>query len=142
MIKICKECGKEFEATNGRQQYCSREHYRPCPKCGTPVLIKYLSDPTPRCKSCRYTKSEAVEVTAAPTVHAEDVSVNYSADVRRYAGVPIGGWIPDHLYAINIDRYDALYHVTSYEDVSDKIAVDLYLPVSSMIQLNKYFQEV
>lgn len=57
MIKICKECGKEFEAKNARQAYCNRRHYRPCPVCGVPVFAKYLSDParscSNKCKSAR-----------------------------------------------------------------------------------------
>lgn len=49
ITKICKECGKPFEAENGHSKYCNRDHYRPCPGCGTPILIKYLSMPTPFC---------------------------------------------------------------------------------------------
>lgn len=52
MIKVCKECGEKFEATDGRQKYCSRQHYRPCPVCGTSVLIVHLSNPTPKCSEC------------------------------------------------------------------------------------------
>ena len=56
ITKICAECGKEFEASSNRVKYCSREHYRGCPNCGKPILIKYLSDPTPFC--CRSCSSE------------------------------------------------------------------------------------
>lgn len=32
-IRICKECGKEFECT-GTQAYCNNNHYRTCEVCG------------------------------------------------------------------------------------------------------------
>lgn len=34
MIKICQECGKEFEATNGMQKFCNATHFRTCVVCG------------------------------------------------------------------------------------------------------------
>lgn len=34
MVKICQECGLEFEATNGRQKFCDRLHFRNCVICG------------------------------------------------------------------------------------------------------------
>lgn len=54
-MRRCKECGKLFKP-KGREQYCSNEHYRPCPICGTPVLVKYLSDPPRRCANCKTAK--------------------------------------------------------------------------------------
>jgi len=52
MKKICKECGKEFEATDGRQKYCNRQHFRPCPVCGKLIEVIHLSNPTPKCSEC------------------------------------------------------------------------------------------
>lgn len=40
MIKICKECKKEFEARNNKMIYCDKEHYRICPICGKKFLVK------------------------------------------------------------------------------------------------------
>lgn len=34
MIKICQECGREFEAINGMQKFCKNKHYRKCVVCG------------------------------------------------------------------------------------------------------------
>ena len=67
MIKICKECGKEFEATNARQAYCSAKHYRPCPVCGELVYAKYLSDPARRCDKCKGAKSSKTKPLIAPS---------------------------------------------------------------------------
>lgn len=54
-FKKCKECGKLF-APKGRELYCSDIHYRPCPVCGTPVKVKYFSDPPRKCPECKYRK--------------------------------------------------------------------------------------
>ena len=51
-MRKCKECGKMFQP-KGREQYCSNDHYRPCPICGAEVLVKYLSDPPRKCDNCR-----------------------------------------------------------------------------------------
>lgn len=34
MIKICQECGKEFETKNGNSRFCNDKHYRECVICG------------------------------------------------------------------------------------------------------------
>lgn len=53
MIKICKECGLPFEATNGMQKYCTRPHFRMCVVCGKPFEVtRYhltASDPRTTC---------------------------------------------------------------------------------------------
>lgn len=49
MKKICKECGKEFEATSNRQVYCKGAHYRPCPVCGKLVAVTAFADPPRTC---------------------------------------------------------------------------------------------
>lgn len=37
--KICKLCGKEFEA-KGNQAYCNNKHYKNCAICGRSFEIK------------------------------------------------------------------------------------------------------
>lgn len=58
----CKECGNLFVPRSSRQQYCDADHFRPCPVCGAPVLVKRnaFNDP-PRCCSTQCT----VELTRA-----------------------------------------------------------------------------
>lgn len=34
MIKICQECGNEFETKNGNARFCNKDHYRECVICG------------------------------------------------------------------------------------------------------------
>lgn len=51
-MRACKECGKMF-MPKGREKYCSDVHYRPCPVCGTLVVVKYLSDPPAKCDNCK-----------------------------------------------------------------------------------------
>lgn len=77
--KLCKECGQPF-IPKGRESYCTRTHYRPCPVCGKPVEAKYLSDPARCCsKECqaiaRSNKKKSTEVAPAkPAVTTEATS--------------------------------------------------------------------
>lgn len=57
-MRKCKECGNLF-IPKGREQYCSAIHYRPCPICGTPTVVKYLSDPPRRCDNCARKRNTA-----------------------------------------------------------------------------------
>lgn len=51
--KICKWCGKEFETTSARQEYCG-DDYGPCPVCGKQVKIKDMPKGPQACsKDCR-----------------------------------------------------------------------------------------
>lgn len=34
MIKICQECGKEFETNSGTKKFCDDKHFRTCKVCG------------------------------------------------------------------------------------------------------------
>lgn len=42
--KICEICGKEFIPKSRAQKICEDVHTRPCPVCGSPVVIRYKSD--------------------------------------------------------------------------------------------------
>lgn len=47
--RICELCGKTFYATGNTARYCSDDHFRPCPVCGTPVKIINPYDPPHGC---------------------------------------------------------------------------------------------
>lgn len=54
LTKICKQCGKEFQTTATRRQYCYDAHYGPCPACGKLVKIKEMSIGPQACsEACR-----------------------------------------------------------------------------------------
>lgn len=58
MIKICPECGKEFETSNGNQKFCKRQHFRTCAICGAQfeVTSTHLTSKTAKTtcsKTCR-----------------------------------------------------------------------------------------
>lgn len=54
IIKKCKWCGKEFEASDPRQEYCKSTHYGKCPVCGRSVIIKdYAIGPQACSSECR-----------------------------------------------------------------------------------------
>ena len=52
MIKKCKICGKEFEAKNNSQMYCSPRHDMPCPVCGKIQKNRLNRQKDVQCKEC------------------------------------------------------------------------------------------
>ena len=111
MIKICKECGKEFEAIDGRQKYCDRQHYRPCPVCGKDVPVIHLSNPTPKCPECgkhriRHKKIDVVsETMSVPETQDNDSEPNFNFRASEYV---------TRTYVTGDDTQDALAHVRTY----------------------------
>lgn len=41
MIKICEECGKEFETNRKSSRWCNRTHVRECPVCGKEFTVSH-----------------------------------------------------------------------------------------------------
>lgn len=39
MLRICKECGKQFETSSSRRQFCYEDHFRVCKYCSKPYLV-------------------------------------------------------------------------------------------------------
>lgn len=77
--KLCKECRQPF-IPKGRESYCTRTHYRPCPVCGKAVEAKYLSDPARCCsKECqaiaRSNKKKVTDVTSVTTTKPAEKEV-------------------------------------------------------------------
>lgn len=152
-MKLCKECGLEFKP-KGRESYCTREHYRPCPVCQKPVLIKYLSDPTPCCsKECTKAKrsSKMAPKSAAATMNFMSTSdssatgeyslANFKqGSQRRFAGRNTSlGFIPGHVYTIEINKeYEyGNYIVNATYDHTEDRSCDLTTVCSSMLNLMK-----
>lgn len=53
MKRICKLCGKEFEATHNAQKFCKGSHYRKCKVCGKEFILKSPDDNKTCCsKEC------------------------------------------------------------------------------------------
>lgn len=166
--KKCKECGKIFLAKSARQVYCSGDHYRPCPVCGEPVLIKYLSDPTPKCEKCKKNRSSAPKeepVTSSVLAKVEqkaseepkkaelkEAAVKQSAKKSVaftnagnwiYVGNPYkNGFIPGHEYEIRIAKAEYVYEVSSYRDVTDDKPVDIMIPFSSKVSIDRNFSKM
>lgn len=51
--RICKECGKEFETTSSRRQFCYEPHYRTCVSCGKQFRVKNNSTTKTCSEECR-----------------------------------------------------------------------------------------
>lgn len=95
--KICKECGQPFYTQYSRKSYCDRDHYRPCPVCQKPVLVKptAFNDP-PRCcsKECmvKLTKQRnlAKYGTEDPGNSASALEKRKQTNLDRYGCVDAG----------------------------------------------------
>jgi len=138
--KTCKECGKLFHPRNPKQRYCDDIHYRPCPTCGKPVEIKYLTDPTPRCAECRKNgvklgkKSPLMQPSTAPA--AEDSEYGLPTDYveRTYTGKDGAcGFVKGHKYLVKVKPnkpygflVEAIKDLTIDDDVED-----VGLPIAS-----------
>lgn len=56
MIRTCRECGKQFETTSSRRQFCYDDHFRTCKVCGESYYVpnEKLSSNTSCCsEACR-----------------------------------------------------------------------------------------
>lgn len=146
-MKKCKECGKLFTPKNPRSQYCDDKHYRPCPVCGRPVEIKYLSDPTPRCMECRQTGRKVsiakpiVNITDTPDSLGE-LPVEYVE--RKYVGKSNFHFISGHTYLVKVKSnapygfiVKALRDTTENDDVEDT-----EMPIASSNSFYYFFKEV
>ena len=150
MTKICKECGKEFEAIDGRQKYCDRQHYRPCPICGKDVPILHLSNPTPKCSECakhriRHKRIDVVSETKPVTETRKDSSefnFNYHASeyvIRTYVGTSTCGFISGHTYTVGLIKNDCTYIVHAIEDHTNKDEVNLRLRITNELSWKHFF---
>lgn len=144
-INICKECGKQFEASSARVQYCPDIHYRPCPICGKPVVAKYLSDPARRCDECKNKGKMApvarVEILNPAVTEIREESAEVSASSGyTYAGPEILGFKTGHSYLLDI-QWDSLsaYKVIAKFDFTEDAEVDLMILLSSKASLKQYF---
>lgn len=140
--KLCKECGLPF-TPKGREGYCTREHYRPCPVCQKPVFIKYLSDPTPCCsKECTKAKRSGSKKMLPPST-AVTVEHTFSdfqqGEQRRYIGRDgVMGLKHGHVYTIEIDKEPIYgnYNITATYDHTDDKTCDCSITCCSMLNIN------
>lgn len=52
MIKICEECGKEFDTRQPGQRFCNDDHYRKCVVCGSDFLCKVKDSNARKVTTC------------------------------------------------------------------------------------------
>lgn len=145
--KLCKECGLPF-TPKGRESYCTRDHYRPCPVCNTQVFIKYLSDPTPCCsKECTKIKRSGTKKMVAPskvnlfsgTSNSSDLSTFTSGEKRKYVGRDgVMGLKNGHIYSIEISKEPIYgnYNITATYDFTEDKTCDSTITCCSMLNIN------
>lgn len=165
-MRKCKECGKLF-VPKGREQYCSAIHYRPCPVCGKLVEAKYLSDPARCCsKECqaalraaskKHVNAATKPVTAVVTTDVDESKMSASEAVAKYADYlsdslddpreyqgpdNLLGFKAGHKYLIDISKKpNCAYEISAYKDCTTSEVVDLFITLSSMIAINRYFMK-
>lgn len=172
MKKICKECGKEFEATNGRQKYCTGPHFRPCPMCGKQVEVKYLSDDTPKCADCRKHRTIDAEITVKrpaddiKEIPVEFVTLEHEHDksfwavgdlaydtpvydydsatyvTRKYVGRSTCGFITNHIYTVALLDNPPGKMVHAKEDQTSGEDLNIGLAISNENSWNHFFKVV
>lgn len=107
MIKICQECGKEFEATNGMQKFCKRQHYRKCKVCGSqfPIDNYHLT-----AKDAKQTCSKKCSV-----------QLRKQTNLDKYGGIApaCSKEVRDKMEATNLDRY-GVEHAAQAQVFKDK----------------------
>lgn len=81
-LRKCMECGELFVARTLKTQFCSKEHYRPCPVCGKLVLAKYLADP-PRCCSQKCSRELAKKTNIEKYGVADSGNSNQAKEKRK-----------------------------------------------------------
>lgn len=163
--KQCAECGEWFEATNGRQKYCTKMHYRPCPGCGKMIEVKWPSYPTPFCSrqcSSNFRKgnrpasvvtNDAEEPSATmPTItmakeserlNVEDMLENKTVILAEYTGPKTCGWIPGHNYLVTLTRNtEHTYMMRSEKDCTENADINIGIALSSTISINQSFKRV
>lgn len=162
-MRRCKECGRLFQP-KGREQYCSNTHYRPCPVCGELVEVKYLSDPPRRCANCKTIKSmqpkSAVNTpevgVAVNTAEVEKVDpqlqevqstkdIPLGKDIRRFIGKDYRhgrGYLPNHLYELEITRDDYSYIVSAVYDWTTGSQTNITELFSSKISIDGHFEKL
>lgn len=82
MIKICKECKKEFNAKNNRMVYCDRDHYRICPICGNKFLVKRKLSLNIKDLTCSKECAKKKEI-----ITRKELEIKYPKNRRKRAGV-------------------------------------------------------
>lgn len=167
-MRRCKECGKLFQP-KGREQYCSDIHYRPCPICGDPVEVKYLSDPPRRCTKCKskninhiktkplfnvneVNKDDQINDTSISNKEIEkEKSTDIKADIppgkdiRQFIGKDYKhgkGYLPGHLYELNISKDEYSYWVSAIYDWTEGKSVSITELFSSKISIEGHFKQL
>lgn len=116
MIKICQECGKEFEATNGMQKFCNNVHYRTCVICGKKFEVTRY-----------HLTAKDAKTTCSKKCSAE---LRKRTNINKYGGVApaCSKQIRDKMETTNLDRYGVKHAAQSdiFKSKSESTCLDRY----------------
>lgn len=96
LLKVCKFCGREFEARHHNQSYCDDQHFGTCEICGTqfPVTVDRIASGVPHTcgnRECKimYKRKSAMAKYGVPSVQAlSEVQKKREATTTARYGVP------------------------------------------------------
>lgn len=159
MVKICKECGKQFVPRNGMQLYCDDQHYRKCVVCGKmfPITRYHLqvSDAKQTCsRKCNIEMRKRTNIEkyggTAPAC-SKDIQAKMVDTTRNRYGVDHAmqsDRIKQKAIETSLDRYGVPFHQQTEErrrELSERWADDEYRSrvISSRTETNmkKYGHE-
>ena len=80
-VKICELCGEPFTSSSNTAKYCNRNHYRPCPVCGEPVLVERGKEYEPP-KCCSETCSNKLRCQTCQDRYDVDV-ISQSEEIKK-----------------------------------------------------------
>lgn len=106
----CIICGEEFTPNSGINLVCSKEHYKPCEICGTPILID-IDHPKNTCDSAECKRehlrrlSQEKYGTDHPMQNAQ-VKENFKAAMKQKYGVE---------HALQYPKFSEKQQITAYK---------------------------
>ena len=126
MKKKCKECGLEFETTNGNKKFCDRKHYRKCVVCGKEFEVTryHLTAPDAKTTCSRKCSSELRKRTniekyggVAPACSADVREKMQSTNKERYgtAHAAQSEIFKEKTRETNLKRYGVEYYTQTAE---------------------------
>ena len=116
MIKICQECGQQFEATNGMQKFCNNVHYRKCAICGNKFEVtKY------------HLTAKDAKTTCSKKCSAE---LRKRTNIQKYGGLAPAASeaVRNKMEQTNLDRYGVKHAAQSeqFKAKAEQTSLDRY----------------
>lgn len=124
--KVCKWCGREFDTTEPRRQYCG-DDWRPCPVCGKLVKINkdYSEEPKTCSEECAKKKYSSTLMNKYgvdnPMKFSEFKDKMMSTSVEKYGGVFLDSTVlKEKTKNTNLQKY-GVENVSQNPEIREKV---------------------